>query len=67
MFSNVFRNDIVSFILQNALRKYKAEEGFMSLNMETKIPTALVKELKRGAFVKSGTLYVDVKQLQKRI
>jgi len=65
MFSNVFRNDIVSFILQNALRKYKAEEGFMSLNMETKIPTALVKELKRGAFVKSGTLYVDVKQLQK--
>ena len=24
MFSNVFRNDIVSFILQNALRKYKA-------------------------------------------
>ena len=65
MFSNVFRNDIVSFILQNALRKYKAEEGFMSLNMETKIPTALVKELKRGVFVKSGTLYVDVKQLQK--
>ena len=65
MFSNVFRNDIVSFILQNALRKYKAEEGFMSLNMETKIPTALVKELKRGAFVKGGTLYVDVKQLQK--
>ena len=37
----------------------------MSLNMETKIPTALVKELKRGAFVKGGTLYVDVKQLQK--
>jgi hypothetical protein len=65
MFSNVFRNDIVSFILQNALRKYKAEEGFMSLNMETKIPTSIVKELKRGAFVKGGTLYVDVKQLQK--
>lgn len=65
MFSNVFRNDIVSFILQNAVRKYKEEEGFMSLNMETKIPTSLAKELKRGAFVKNGTLYVDIKQLKK--
>ena len=65
MFSNVFRNDIVSFILQNAVRKYKEEEGFMSLDMETKIPTSLAKELKRGAFVKNGTLYIDIKQLKK--
>lgn len=65
MFSNVFRNDIVSFILQNALRKYKTEEGFMSLNQETKIPTSLAKELKRGAFVKGGTLYLDMKQLER--
>ena len=64
-FSNVFRNDIVSFILQNAIRKYKKEDGFMSLNMETKIPTSMAKELKRGAFVKDGTLYLDMKQLQK--
>lgn len=65
MFSNVFRNDIISFLLQNALRKYKAQEGFMSLNQETKIPTSLAKELKRGAFVKDGTLYLDMKQLEK--
>jgi hypothetical protein len=65
MFSNVFRNDLVSFILQNALRKYKTEEGFMSLNQETKIPTSLAKELKRGAFVKGGTLYLDMKQLER--
>jgi hypothetical protein len=65
MFSNVFRNDIVSFILQNAIRKYKKEEGFMSLNMETTIPTSLAKELNRGAFVKDGTLYMDMKQLKK--
>jgi hypothetical protein len=65
MFSNVFRNDLVSFILQNALRKYKKEDGFMSLNMETTIPTSLAKELKRGAFVKNGTLYLDMKQLEK--
>jgi hypothetical protein len=67
MFSNVFRNDIVSFILQNAIRKYKKEEGFMSLNMETTIPTSLAKELKRGAFVKDGTLYMDMKQLKNLI
>jgi len=65
MFSNVFRNDIISFIFQNAIRKYKKEDGFMSLNMETTIPTALAKELKRGAFVKNGTLYMDMKQLRK--
>ena len=47
------------------VRKYKEEEGFMSLDMETKIPTSLAKELKRGAFVKNGTLYVDIKQLKK--
>jgi hypothetical protein len=65
MFSNVFRNDIVSFILQNAIRRYSAKEGFLSLDQETKIPTSLVKELKRGAFVKNGTMYIDMNQLQK--
>jgi hypothetical protein len=65
MFSNVFRNDIVSFIFQNALRKYKKEDGFMSLNMDTTIPVSMAKELKRGAFVKNGTLYIDMKQLEK--
>ena len=65
MFSNVFRNDLVSFIFQNAVRKYKKEDGFMSLNMETTIPTSMAKELKRGAFVKNGTLYLDMKQLEK--
>jgi hypothetical protein len=65
MFSNVFRNDLVSFILQNAIRKYQKQDGFMSLNMETTIPTSMAKELKRGAFVKNGTLYMDMKQLEK--
>ena len=65
MFSNVFRNDLVSFIFQNAIRKYKKEDGFMSLDMETTIPTSMAKELKRGAFVKNGTLYLDMKQLEK--
>jgi hypothetical protein len=33
--------------------------------METTIPTSMAKELKRGAFVKDGTLYMDMKQLRK--
>ena len=65
MFSNVFRNDIVSYILQNAIRKYQTEPGFMSLDLETKIPTSMAKSLKRGAFVKDGVLYMDMKQLKK--
>ena len=65
MFSNVFRNDIVSFMLQNALRKFTIEEGFMSLGVENKVPVSLAKELKRGAFVKDGVMYIDQKQLQK--
>lgn len=64
-FSNVFRNDIVSFIFQNAIRKYNGSDVYKSLSLETKIPTALVKELTRGAFVKNGTLYLDIKKLQK--
>ena len=65
MFSNIFRNDLVSFILQNAIRKYKKQDGFMSLDMETTIPVSMAKELKRGAFVKNGTLYMDMKQIKK--
>jgi hypothetical protein len=65
MFSNVFRNDIVSYILQNAIRKYQTEPGFMSLDLETKIPTSMAKSLNRGAFVKNGVLYMDMKQLKK--
>jgi predicted kinase len=64
-FSNIFRNDIISYILQNAIRKYDNKDGFLSLNLETKIPTKLTKYLNRGAFVKDGVLYMDMKQLKK--
>ena len=65
MFNNVFRNDLVSFILQNAIRKYQAKNSFMSLDLETDIPLKMVKELSRGAFVKDGVLYMDMKKLKK--
>jgi len=65
MFSNVFRNDIVSYILQNTIRKYDNKNNFLSLDLETKVPTKLIKYLNRGAFVKDGVLYMDMKQLKK--
>ena len=65
LFSSVFRNDIVSFILQNAIRKYDTTNSYMNLDLETKIPTKLAKSLNRGAFVKDGVLYMDMKQLKK--
>ena len=66
LFSNVFRNDLVSYILQNSIRRYDMKnKKFMSLDFETKIPTKLVKELKRGAHVKDGILYMDMKRLEK--
>ena len=64
MFANVFRNDIVSFILQNALRKYNLKDTYMSYERKEALPTATADELKFGAYVKNGVLYVDTKQLK---
>jgi hypothetical protein len=68
-FINTFRNDIVSFIFQNALRRYKLGDTYMSYNLKTEVPVKYASELKRGAFVKTEadgtkTLYVDEKQLR---
>jgi predicted kinase len=68
-FINTFRNDIVSFIFQNALRRYKLGDTYMSYNLKTEVPVKYASELKRGAFVKAETdgtktLYVDEKQLR---
>ena len=69
-FINTFRNDIVSFIFQNALRRYKLGDSYMSYNLKMEVPVKYAAELKRGAFVKeetdgTKTLYVDEKQLRK--
>jgi hypothetical protein len=64
MFANIFRNDIVSFILQNALRKYKLGDSYMSYEKKEALPTATADELKFGAYVKNETLYIDTKQLK---
>ena len=51
--------------IQNTIRKYDNKNNFLSLDLETKVPTKLIKYLNRGAFVKDGVLYMDMKQLKK--
>ena len=69
-FITMFRNDIISMIFQNAIRKYKIKDSYMSYTIKKEIPTALASELKsRGAFVKAnkdGTkfMYIDEQTLK---
>jgi len=65
-----FRNDLISYIFQNALRKYKLANSYTGYEMTDSIPVSLVPQLKFGAFVKENeagvkTLYIDKKALKK--
>ena len=69
-FINMFRNDIISMVFQNAIRRYKLGNTYMSYEIKKEIPTGTAVDLKsRGAFVKEnkdGTkfLYIDEKTLR---
>ena len=64
VFMNTFRNDIISFLFQQAARKFKLGDSYKSYTLKKSVPTKLVDQLKFGAFVKkdpSGvtTMYID--------
>ena len=64
-----FRNDLISMLLQNALRKFNLGPAYKGYNTSTKIPVNLVDNLKFGAYVKKNdkgedTLYMDETQLR---
>jgi hypothetical protein len=66
---NTFRNDIISMLLQNALRKFDLGPAYKGYNTNTKIPVNLVDYLQFGAYVKKNdqgedTLYIDQMQLR---
>ena len=69
-FMTMFRNDIINMIFQNAVRKYKMKDSYMSYTVKKEIPTALATDIKsRGAFVKankdgSKVLYIDEASLR---
>jgi hypothetical protein len=58
VFSSTFRNDLVMYLLQNAIRKYSKSDSYMSLN-SAEMSVADMKSNVIGAFVKKGTLYID--------
>jgi hypothetical protein len=65
-----FRNDLVSYIFQNALRRYNLSDGYKGYETTEVIPVSLVQQLKFGAFVKEDStgqkmLYIDRKALKK--
>jgi hypothetical protein len=66
---DTFRNDLVSMLLQNALRKFNLGPAYKGYNTNTKIPVSLVDYLQFGAYVKKNdqgedTLYIDQMQLR---
>ena len=68
-FPVAFRNEILSYLFQNALRKYQINDEYSSYSLETKVPTKLIPNLKFGAYVDTKTngekvMYVDQNQIQ---
>jgi len=59
-----FRNDFISYMYQNAVRKYYIGDVFNSVTLNKKVPVKQVKSLRAGAFVKDGVLYVDENQIK---
>ena len=69
MFINTFRNDIVSFIFQQAARKYNLSDIYKSYSLKTSVPVSLVEKLNFGVYVKADktgdrTMYVDAAQIK---
>jgi hypothetical protein len=64
VFMNTFRNDIISFLFQQAARKFKMGDSYKSYILNKSVPTKLVDQLKFGAYVKKdpsgvSTMYID--------
>lgn len=70
VFINTFRNDIISFLYQQAARRFNLTDSYKSYTLKTKVPVAYVDLLQFGAYVKSDasgqkTMYIDEKALKK--
>lgn len=63
-FYQTFKNDLFSYIFQNQLRGFNID-GQNYRNNKVDFTVKEVSELKFGAFVKDGTLFVDKAQLDK--
>ena len=68
-FPIVFRNDILSYLFQNAVRKYSLDKEYSSYNLKDSISVTPAAGLKFGAFVTEEkgvpTVVVDKVQIEK--
>ena len=69
-FIAMFRNDLINMVFQNAIRKYKIGDSYMSYTIKKEVPTAFASDIRsRGAFVKANKdgskfMYIDEKSLR---
>ncbi len=69
VFVNTFRNDIISFLYQQAARRYSLTDSYKSYTLKTKVPVTYVELLQFGAYVKEDkngqkTMYIDEKAIK---
>lgn len=66
-FANVFRNDLPSFIFQNAVRSFDINitKSYRGHTTNSTTPISEVTSLEYGAFVEDGVLYFDKNRLKK--
>jgi hypothetical protein len=71
MFTNTFKNDIINYLFQNAVRKYKLSDSYKSYELKTSIPVKLIPQLNKfSSYVKketdgTATLYIDQSAIKK--
>jgi hypothetical protein len=65
-FPILFRNEMLSYLFQNALRKYQINDEYSSYSLEKSIPTKLIPNLKFGAYadVNTNVMYLDQNQIE---
>jgi hypothetical protein len=68
-FPIAFRNEILSYLFQNALRKYQITDEYSSYSLKKAIPTKLVPNLKFGAYLDAkatgeSVMYLDENQIE---
>jgi len=59
-----FRNDFLSFLYQNAVRKYYLGNTYDNKALRKEVPVELVKSLRAGVTVKDDVVYIDEKQIR---
>ena len=59
-----FRNDFLSFLYQNAVRKYYLGNTYNNKTLNRTVPVKEVNSLRSGVAVKDDVIYIDEKQIR---